>query len=311
MTPDRPVRRSLLSIRDLDPATVGALVGTAVGLGRDWPARRPLDGLVVGTLFQKTSTRTRTSFTVAAMRLGAHVMPYGPHDLQLVTGESVADTARVLAQYLDVLVIRTNGPDEEFREWSAPDGLAVVNAMSAGEHPTQVIGDLATLTEHFGSLDGLRILYVGEGNNTCSALARAVTQVDGLSLEILCPPGYGLPPAVLDETAHRSAGRVRQTSDIGAVGKPDVVYTTRWQTMGVPKADPHWHEVFAGYRVTAEFMQRVGGGAVLLHDLPAVRTGPGSEVADDVLDGPASLVLRQAFHKMTAAAAVLQWCAGR
>ena len=272
---------------------------------------RPLEGKVVGIYFRGTSTRTRTSFTVAALRLGAGTIAYGPHDLQLNTGETIQDTARVLSGALDALVIRTNGPMEEMRAFASQDEMAIVNAMSETEHPTQAVADLVTIKEALGRLRDVHVLYLGEGNNSAAALALAVSLTERMRLTVVTPEGYGLPQDVLDRANKFGAERgsvVEQSHDVSNLPRGvDVVYTTRWQTMGVPKADPDWYQKFEPYRVTQELLGRASkpSGTIFLHDLPAIR---GSEVTDEVLDGPASLAFRQAQHKLTSAMAVLSWC---
>jgi ornithine carbamoyltransferase len=307
-----PVRH-LLSISDLDGATVHALVENAVSIAEGrWRDRRPLADRVVGIYFRKTSTRTRTSFTVGAMKLGAQVIAYGPNDLQIATGETVPDTARVLANYLDALVIRTNEPVAEMRQLADQDRMAIVNAMTDNEHPTQSLADLATLREQFGRLSGLHLLYMGEGNNSASAISLAVARVPGLRLTLVTPEGYGLGPGFLAEvhaTAAQHGAEVEHHHDIHHLPREvDAVYTTRWLTMGVQREDAGWVEKFRPYTVTPQVMAEVSkrdGSTVFLHDLPAMR---GYEVLDEVLDGPQSIAFRQAHHKMTSAMAVLDWC---
>lgn len=271
----------------------------------------PLAGRMVGIYFRGTSTRTRTAFTVAAHRLGAGVIAYGPADLQIATGETVSDTARVLSGYLDALVIRTNDSTEEMRAFAAQGEMVVVNAMCRAEHPTQAIGDLATIKEAFGRLDGVHVLYVGEGNNTAAALARAVALTPGMRLTLATPEGYGVASDVL-AWARKAAGErgsvVEQTHDASRLPRGvDVVYATRWQTMGEPKAGADWRKKFIPFRADEELMSRVSkpSGTVFMHDLPAVR---GEDVDDAVLDGPSSLAFRQAQHKLSSAMAVLAWC---
>jgi len=307
-----PVRH-LLSVSDLDTETLLSLVENAVAIAEGrWRDRRPLADRVVGIYFRKTSTRTRTSFTVGAMKLGAQVIAYGPNDLQIVTGETVPDTARVLANYLDALVIRTNESIEEMRELAGQDRMAIVNAMSENEHPTQSLADLATLREHFGRLSGLHVLYIGEGNNSASAISLAVARISGMRLTLVTPEGYGLPASFMEEvraTAAAHGAEIEQHHDMGRLPRQvDAVYTTRWLTMGVQRADADWLPKFRPYTVTPEVMAEVSkpeGGTVFLHDLPAMR---GYEVLDEVLDGPQSIAFRQAYHKMTSAMAVLDWC---
>lgn len=301
--------RNLISLADLGPSDLEHLVARAVRLGRDGVREKTLTDRSVGIYFSKSSTRTRTSFWAAATRLGAHTITFGPDDLQLVTGETLEDTAKVLGQYLDALVVRTNGPVEEMRRLGSSSRLAVVNALSLFEHPTQAIADLTTLAEEFGSLAGRHVLCVGEGNSSGAALALAAALTPGLRLTLLCPAGYEVPKDVLETVDQLGAGRalVEQiTSPSDVKGPVDAVYTSRWQTMGVPKADPRWLEAFEGFRIDGGFFDRVAAAhTVFLHDLPAVR---GQEVTDDILDGAQSRAWRQAYHKMTAAMAVLEWC---
>lgn len=307
-----PVRH-LLSVSDLDSATLLSLLGDALAISQGrWQERRPLDGRVIGIYFRKSSTRTRTSFTVGAMKLGAQVVAYGPNDLQIVTGETVPDTARVLANYLDALVIRTNESIDEMRDLARQDRMAIVNAMSENEHPTQSLADLTTLLEHFGRLEGLHLLYMGEGNNSASAISLAMARLPNMRLTLVTPERYGLPADFIAEVRATGAGNgtvIEQHHDLGNLPKGvDAVYTTRWLTMGVKKEDPNWVDKFRPYCVTPEVMAEVskpGGGTIFLHDLPAMR---GYEVEDEVLDGPQSVAFRQAYHKMTSAMAALHWC---
>lgn len=304
-------RRSLLSLRDLDDDDVRAIVARGTEHAtRAASGRRPgqtLNGFVVGMDFRATSTRTRTAFTSGALRLGACVISYGPNDLQTNTGESTADTGRVFAGMLDAVVSRTAGDPAELRAWDRA-GLAVVNAMTADEHPTQALADLTTLKRHFGNLDGLRLLYVGEGNNTAAALALALARVPAARLVLCTPPGYGLDHeilAVARATATRTGSTVTEQHDLRDL--PDevhAVYSSRWCTTGTTKADPNWQETFEPFRVEAALLAR-WPDAVFLHDLPAHR---GEEVTADVLDGERSVAFFQADTKLWSAMAVLEWC---
>ncbi|GAA2932229.1 ornithine carbamoyltransferase [Streptomyces mexicanus] len=299
--------RHLISIDDLTDAELHRVVerGAEFSAGLAGPVR-PLAGLVAGVYFAKTSTRTRTAFSSGALRLGASLIAYGPGDLQLNTGETTEDTGRVLSGMLDVLVARTAGPEAELRGWASQHRMAVVNAMSAEEHPTQALTDLTTLLRHFGRVEGLRLLYVGEGNNTAAALALALTRYPGVDLELRTPPGYGLTASVLERArahAARSGARITERHDMaGLDGGHDAIYTTRWQTTGTSKPDPDWREIFAPFQVTSA-LWRTSPRAVFLHDLPAHR---GEEVTAEVLDGPMSIAFAQATNKMHSAMAVLE-----
>ncbi|MFJ5080092.1 ornithine carbamoyltransferase [Streptomyces sp. NPDC088553] len=301
--------RNLISLADLKPEQLARIVARAVEFGTGSVDDKPLAGRQVGVYFRKSSTRTRTSFWSGATRLGADVITFGPDELQLTTGETVEDTSRVLGQYLDALVVRTNGDVAEMRRLGGSPDLAVVNALSLDEHPTQAIADLTTLAEHFGTLSGLHVLVVGEGNSSGAALALAGALTPGLRITLLSPEGYEVPKSTMDLVDELSGGdhQVRRITDPAEVEGPvDAVYTSRWQTMGVPKADPNWQAAFEGFAIDRAFFERYSGpDTVFLHDLPAVR---GQEVTDEVLDGERSLAWRQAHHKMTAAMAVLEWC---
>jgi ornithine carbamoyltransferase len=305
--------RHLLSIADLEPAELLRLVDDAVAIAQGrWVGKSPLAGKTVGVYFRKTSTRTRTAFTVGATKLGASTIFFGPNDLQISTGETLGDTARVLANYLDALVIRTNESPSEMRQLAAQDRMAIVNALSNREHPTQALADLAAIQEALGRLSGVHLLYIGEGNSTVASLALAVGKIPRMSLTIVTPAGYGLKTEVLEQAqqlASQSGGAaVEQHHEMDRLPRQvDAVYTSRWLEMGVPKGDGGWVEAFNAYRVTSEVMARVSkaSGTVFLHDLPAMR---GYEVTDEVLDGEQSIAFRQAFHKMTSAMAVLVWC---
>lgn len=313
--------RHVLSLTDVGAEGLAHLVDDALAAAAGhWDDKRPLAGKYVGIYFRKTSTRTRTSFSIGAQRLGASIIAYGPNDLQIATGESVQDTARVLSNYLDALVIRTNETVEEMRQLASQDRMSIVNAMSDNEHPTQAVADLTTLKERFGRLDGLHVLYIGEGNNSTAALALATALTPGLRLTIVTPEGYGMPQDFLESLrpiaqANGDAGdaggadRITHHFSMEDLPQVDAVYTTRWLTMGVPKPDPGWIDKFRPYTIDAAVMARVSkdSGTIFLHDLPASR---GWEVTDEVLDGPQSLAFRQAYHKMTGAMAVLRWCIG-
>ncbi|GAA0416156.1 ornithine carbamoyltransferase [Actinoplanes capillaceus] len=306
--PPRRDPRGLLSLADLTPDRLAALARRSVEFYRDPTAHRdPLRGLLVGVVFTRTSTRTRTAFTAGVERLGGRAVGYGPGDLQTNTGESLADTARMFGLMLDGIVTRTAGPLADMRELSAASGLPVVNAMAAEEHPTQGVCDLATILLHRGSLEGVRMLYVGEGNNTATALAQGLSNVADARLHLLTPDGYGLPEDVLKETTVRASGNggfVTESHDASAVpADVDFVYTTRWQTTGTSKPDASWRETFRPFHIDETFLSGTPG-ALFLHDLPAHR---GEEVSGAVLDGPRSVAWSQARMKLCSAMAVLEY----
>lgn len=298
---------SLLTIEDLDDEALRHLVARGAAFSAGASAPDALRDKVVGVYFRKTSTRTRTAFSAGALRMGAQVVTYGPNDLQENTGETAGDTAAVLSGMLDVLVARTAGSQAELEAYAAPGRMAVVNAMSEDEHPTQALTDLTTMHRRFGGVDGLRVLYVGEGNNTASALALALSRFRGTELHLRTPYGYGLDPRFLhtaEVSAKRHGAAVAQRHDMRDLPAVDVVYTTRWQTTGTAKPDPDWRTAFAPFQVDERVL---GDAPVFMHDLPAHR---GEEVTAAVLDGDRSIAFAQAENKYHSARAVLEWCAG-
>ena len=301
--------RGLLRIGDLSDDALARLVARSCDLFAN-PADHasPLAGKVVGILFTQTSTRTRTAFTVGTVRLGGTPISYGRDDLQTNTGETLADTGAILASMLDALVVRTAAPTRDLESLSGRSRIPVINAMAREEHPTQAISDLATLTLRFGELNGLRLLYVGEGNNTATALAAALSRVRGCQATFMTPPGYGLPEqtaAAARQAAETAGATITETHNIDAApASVDVVYTTRWNTTGTTKPDEEWRELFRPYYIDGSFMKR-WPKAVFMHDLPAHR---GEEVSAEVLDGPVSIAWQQAAMKLPSAMAVLEYC---
>ncbi|HYO33628.1 MAG TPA: hypothetical protein VES21_12330 [Nocardioidaceae bacterium] len=303
----------MLSLADLSADEISEVGDVAFQYGlapRAFAGR--LDGTRVGLVFTAPSTRTRTSFWSAALTLGCDVLHLGQADLQVSTGETWSDTGAMLAHFLDVVVARTNGPQAELAEL-AVHVPATINALTHEEHPTQAIADLCAMREHFGSIEDLRLAYLGTVNNTARALALLVSRLPFGSLDVYSPDGFGFSADELDSLSSvRGGDVVRQHHDVPATPRPvDVVYATRWHSMGGARHDEKWLAQFAQFAITKELMGRFSGSteAVFMHDLPAVR---GQEVTSDVLDGLStpSLVQRQAYHKASAAASALLWSTG-
>ncbi|WP_434444018.1 ornithine carbamoyltransferase [Lentzea sp. E54] len=313
MTAGRSNRRPLLSLADLsakDITTIGD-IAFRYGQAPETFAGR-LAGTRVGLVFTAPSTRTRISFWSAALTLGCDVLHLGQADLQISTGETWSDTGAMLANHLDVVVARTNGPQRDLAEL-AVHVPATIDALTYEEHPTQAIADLCALREHFGDVEGLRLAYLGEVNNTARALALLVGKLPFGGLDVYSPDGSGFPAHEIESlNAIRGGEVVRQHHEVPAAPAPaDAVYTTRWHSMSAAREDQDWLSRFAGFAITKDLMRRFSGSAeaVFMHDLPAVR---GQEVTSDVLDGNSvtSLVQRQAYHKASAAAAALLWTTG-
>ncbi len=309
-------RRSLLSILDLDREALVRLVDRGLELTRRFPDHRAraagargdgrLAGKLVGLVFTKPSTRTRTSFFWAATWMGGACIVYDAAGLQLGNGESLEDTAMAMSRHLDVAVVRTDGPPEELEVLRrAGDGMPIINALCRREHPTQAIADLVTIRGEFPSLAGVHALYVGLPCNTMNSLVLACAML-GLRLTVLCP-APGPDDAWLREAVTRvdTAGAIRFVRRWEEVAEPvDVVYATRWESMGHAPGFAGWRELRAEFMLgEARVARLLTPRGIVMHDLPATR---GGEVTDAVLDGPRSRIRAQAFNKGISAVVALE-----
>lgn len=303
------MKRDLLALTDLSAEEMQRLIERAIEL----KARRqrgildrPLMGKTVGLLFDKASTRTRVSFEAAAIRLGGGSIFVSARDTQLARSEPIADTARVLGGYLDALVIRTYA-QQTVADYARHAAVPVINALTDDYHPTQILADLMTVVEIKGGFKGVRLAWVGDGNNMANSWLNA-TAVLGLELALACPEGYR-PRADLLEKAQRASGaKVTLSVDPGeAVAGADVVNTDVWASMGHEGQEAQRAAAFAGFTVDSALMALAAPEAVVLHCLPAHR---GEEISAEVLEGSQSAVWRQAENKMHMAAAILEWLVG-
>jgi len=251
--------------------------------------RSALAGGRVGMIFDKPSTRTRVSFEAAIWGLGMLPIALRPDELQLGRGETIADTARVLSRYLSALVIRTF-EQARVEELARHSTIPVINALTDDHHPCQALADMLTLEEAFGQLEGLRVAYVGDGNNVCHSLIQGAG-LTGFTLAVATPEGYE-PNA---EIVAAAGGQVELGRDpAAAVRGADAVYTDVWASMGQEKEREERARIFDGFRVDAALMARAKPGAIFLHCLPAHR---GDEVTDEVIDGPQSRVWDEAENR--------------
>ncbi|MFS4447854.1 ornithine carbamoyltransferase [Maribacter sp. 2307UL18-2] len=304
-------RKHVLSLRDLSNQDTLDIINSGVDYARGKiELGEQLKGKVIGIYFTKTSTRTRTSFSSAALRLGAQIISYGPNDLQINTGENIHDTLQVLSQMLDGLVVRTSGPLTELRTLKNMESMSLINAMTDDEHPTQALADLTTIKLHFGELSGIRIIYFGEGNNTAIALALSLTKFRNVTVYFCTPPNYGLDKSVLcyaQKEGKKMNSHIQEVHRVKSLPLDvDIIYTTRWETTGTIKDDINWRKEFEPFSVTERLMAQYPK-AIFMHDLPAHR---GEEVEASVIDGEKSIVFEQAKNKVHSAKAVLQWCLG-
>lgn len=265
---------------------------------------KPLSGKTIGLIFEKPSTRTRVSFEVAVRRLGGSCLALTDRDLQLGRGETIEDTGRVLSRYLDGLVVRTFA-QERIASLAASSDVPVVNALTDASHPCQALADMLTILEEKGTLEGLKLAYVGDGNNVANSLMRAATKL-GLEMTVSTPAGHEPAAAVVDECrgyAEASGGTLAVGNDPReGVSAADVVYTDVWVSMGQPDLEEEAVSHFDGFQVNEELFSLAHEDAIAMHCLPAHR---GQEITADVLDGPRSVVWDQAENRLHAQVALL------
>jgi ornithine carbamoyltransferase len=288
--------KDLLSINDLNAVDINLLLADAVELkGRGW--LDILRGKTLALLFEKPSLRTRVSFELAMKQLGGEALYLSPPEVGLGKREAVADVARVLERYVDVLAVRTFN-HTRLKELAQNCGIPVINALSDSEHPCQALADLLTLYEIKGKLAGLRLAYVGDGNNVAASLLLACSMV-GMHFSIASPPGYELDSGILEEAwtyAADSGSQVRlvQRSE-EAVEGADAVYTDTWTSMGQESETEKRLKDFASFQVDSHLMRLAREDAVFMHCLPAHR---GQEVTDEVMESPVSVIFHQAENRL-------------
>jgi len=264
-------------------------------------ADAPLAGRVLAMVFEKNSTRTRVSFDVAMRQLGGQTIVLEAGQMQLGRGESVADTARVLSGYCDAVMIRTDD-HAKVDEMAAYASVPVINGLTDLSHPCQIVADLLTLIETGRSLPGLKVAWLGDGNNVLYSLAEAAGLMR-FDLVAACPDAYR--PA---EQAAAAGAQTRVVADpVEAVRDADVVVTDTWVSMGQAHADEKLAALWP-YQVNAELMARARPDAAFLHCLPAHR---GEEVTPDVIDGSQSLIWPEAENRLHAQKSILRWCFGQ
>jgi ornithine carbamoyltransferase len=293
--------RDFLDIGDLDPDQLRALLSLAARIkSGDW-TEKPLQDRHIAMLFQRPSHRTRVSFEVGITRLGGHSVVLGEQDVQIGVRESVGDAARVLDRYVDGVVARLF-THEYLLELAANAQVPVINALSERSHPCQVLADLLTIEETFGSLSGRKMVYVGDGNNVTNSLMEASSLL-GFPLTVISPAAYRPPPAAVERARKLAANgaELLMTPDLDAVAGAAVVYTDVWTSMGQERERELRLRDFGGYQVNRALMDRAPD-AYFMHCLPAHR---GEEVSDDVIDGPRSLVFDQAGNRLYAQMALL------
>jgi ornithine carbamoyltransferase len=298
------MKRDLLTILDLSAEEIGSLLKRSIELKAGVDARKyPLAGKSVGLFFEKPSTRTRVSFEVGVYQLGAQPIYMSAKDLQLGRGETVADTARTLSRYVHCMAMRVfkQATVEEFARHAT---IPVINGLSDLHHPCQALADLMTVLERKGRLEGIRIAFIGDGNNVANSLMEAAA-LTGMDFVIASPEGYGPNASITDSARKRGRGSISATSDVKeAVAGADVIYTDVWVSMGQEAEAAEKESRFSTYQINAGLMKLAKPDAIVLHCLPAIR---GKEITDEVMDGPQSAIFDQAENRMHTEKAALEF----
>jgi ornithine carbamoyltransferase len=259
-----------------------------------------LPGRTLGMIFQKPSTRTRVSFEVGIYQLGGTGLYLSAGDLQLGRGETIKDTAVVLSRYLDAIMIRTFA-QSDVEELAANASIPVINGLTDSAHPCQALADVMTIRERFGRLDGLKVVYLGDGNNVCASLMVACAKL-GMNFVAATPSGYR-PDDEVVRIARDAGGTVELTDDPrAAVEGADVLYTDVWTSMGQEDERQQRLQDLAGFGIDSELVKQAGESAIVLHCLPAHY---GEEITEDVLYGPQSAVWDEAENRLHAQKALL------
>jgi ornithine carbamoyltransferase len=289
--------RHFLTGAELSTGELAALLDRALALKAAPHSSRALAGRTVALLFEHPSTRTRTSFEAGIVELGGHPMVLRPGELQLTRGESVRDTALVLSRHVAAIGLRT-GSDETLAELAEHATVPVVNMLSPGHHPCQALADLLTMREAFGTIEGRRLAYVGDGNNVARSLA-IVGNRAGVDVTVAAPGGYQL-----DATT----GAHLTDDPQAAATNADVVYTDVWVSMGDDQATAdERRRALAAYRIDDALLDRAAPHAFALHCLPA---HPGEEITAEVLYGGRQRIWDQAENRRHAQKALLEWLVG-
>lgn len=305
--PQAAYGKDLLDVGTMPRQQIDALLRLAADLKTKQQrgvAHTLLPGKTLGLLFQKPSTRTRVSFEAGMNQLGGHTLALPMADIQLSRGESVADTARVLSRYLDGIVIRTYD-HATVQEWAAEASMPVINGLTDLCHPCQGLSDLLTIREKKGRFTGLKLAYVGDGNNVANSLIEIAAKT-GMAITLGCPAGYQPDQHVVDRArleAESTGANIEIVDDPKiAVKEADIVYTDVWISMGREREQARRLKALAPYQLNGRLLQRAKPDAIVMHCLPAHR---GEEITAEVLDGPQSTVIDQAENRLHMQKAIL------
>jgi len=295
----------LLALKDFSKQQLQSLIVRAIMLkneAADDKLHTQLTGKVACLLFEKPSTRTRVSFEAAMYTMGGQVIFMPARDSQLGRGEPLKDTARVLARYVDCIVVRTFGQDV-VTELARYSEVPVINALTDLYHPCQILSDLMTVIEQKGAPENLKIVWLGDGNNMANSWIEAAS-IFGFSLTLACPEGYDPDPDILAAAREKAEKPITLLRDpVEAISDADVVNVDVWASMGQEQEQEERIAIFQPYQLNSELLAKAKGDAVVLHCLPAHR---GEEITEEVLEGPQSVAFDQAENKMHIHKAILE-----
>jgi ornithine carbamoyltransferase len=307
------MKRDFLTLDDVTRPELEALLQSSARLKDDLKRGVPhhvLEGQTLGMIFKKPSSRTRVSFEIGMFQLGGLALFLNNHDLGMGVRESVADIGRLFSRYLDGIVIRTFA-HEEVEELARYATIPVINGLTDMHHPCQILADLMTVQEKFGRCEGIKLAWVGDGNNVANSWLQGAAKM-GMHLSLGCPKGYW-PPAELirksQEEATPHGGSIEIVEDpFQAVKGADIIYTDVWVSMG-QEAERRWRlEVFQSYQVNQTLLEAAKPTTLVMHCLPAHR---GEEITAEVIDGPQSIVFDHAENRLHSQKAVLHFLLGR
>lgn len=299
--------RDMIELDEYSTEEIQFLLDSAIEIKRkqkNGEVYQPLKGKTIGLIFEKSSTRTRVSFEAGMFQLGGHALFLSKNDIQLGRGEPISDTAQVMSRYLDGLMIRTFGHDNVVN-LAKYASIPVINGLSDMAHPCQVLADLQTVLEHKGNLKGLKMAFIGDGNNMAHSLLIGGAKM-GMHVAVASPKGYEAEASIVklsEEIAAQTGGKITITQDpLEAAKDADVIYTDVWASMGFEEEQAQREAAFADYQVNEELVKAAKPDYLFLHCLPAHR---GEEVSEGVIDGANSVIFDQAENRLHAQKALM------
>ena len=296
-----------VSLKYFSSREINELIDLALQMKKDpFPFENTLKGKSVGLLFEKASLRTKTSFYIGALQLGAKAIYYSPQEVKLGEREVIADVARTLSVYLDIVVLRTFS-HHSILEFVESSSIPIVNALSDLLHPSQVLADMLTIRELKGDIKKLKVSYIGDGNNVCSSLIYAFSILGG-NLHLAIPQNYLPPKDIVSEIENYckiSGAKIKFTaSALAAAGDADVLYTDVWTSMGKEDEGEARKKVFKNFQINDKILNEAKDDVIVMHCLPAHR---GEEITASVIDGERSVIFQQAENRLHTAKAILAY----